>query len=530
MTHKDLIQGEIKRLHDGRGDWQTLMNQVDTQYREIRYNTAQTISWMLPAVLPQLKELDLEWGRGTGKTTVMAKFTRMIVNDMPRGSFQWIVPSYKKFLTEIIPAYIHALEMQGYYKDLHYFIGRRPPASWNWPAPYKPPIKYDNFITFYNGFGIHLLSQDVEGSGRGLSTDGEFADEATMLDPKLMEENSTPSIRGSNMRELGGKRWFDFRLKCSSTALTPAGAWFTDRDEAAIKSPERHRFLRANCVENVKLGILKADYLTEARRSAVDITTFEAEYLNIRPRFVRNGFYALLNERIHAYSNRDNGFYTPELIGVKPDSRGDADCVPDVQLILGLDFGAAINSLTISQYLPGEFRTIKDFFVKGSDGMTQDDLVDLYDIYYRYHPTKELLLFHDATGNHATGNTKLSKAQQFEAALTAKGWKVRRLSLAGTNPRHYDKYRLWEAIFQETNPRLPRFRINKLNARATFVSMSRAKSKKAQDGSIRKDKSSERVDNPQREFATDLSDALDNPIFSLFNHVMKNFGTALPGN
>jgi len=529
-TTSEMIKERIGRLHNGGGgDWKTLKDQVDEHYRTIPYNAAQQIAILSTAMLKTVKELDLEWGRGTGKTTVFARYSRVIASEMPRGSFQWIVPTYQKFLTEIIPAYIHALEMQGLYKDLHYFIGRRPPAKWKWPEPYKPPLRYDNFITFYTGFGFHLLSQDISGSGRGLSTDGEFADEVVMLDPKKMDENSSPSIRGSNYRVLGSNRWFDFRIKASSTALTPAGSWFTDREELAqMDDGKRHLFLKANCICN--MANLKPDYLEVARKSALDLEIFNAEYLNIRPRFVRGGFYAMLEETRHCYTNYNYSFYTPDAVGIKATCQGDSDLTPGEKLLIGMDFGAAINSITVSQQYPGEFRTLKEFFGKGAEGKTQDDVCEEFHQYYLPHQASNphILFFYDATGNSATGNTKLNRAQQVEQYLSARGWKVRRMTVSGTNPHHFQKYLLWERIFNEQDPRFPRFRINKQNARFTYLSMSRARSKKRPDNTIGKDKREERSDNPNRQLATDLSDALDNPVYVLYAHLMRDYGPALP--
>lgn len=531
LTTPQLIRTEIARLHErGGGDWKRLADQADAEYRSINYNTAQWLALHVPATV---KELDLEWGRGTGKTTVFARFARAIAEDLPRGAFQWEVPTYQKFLTEIIPAFIHALEMQGLYKDLHYFIGRRPPARWKWPEPYKPPLKYDNFITFWTGFGINLLSQDIPGAGRGLSTDGRFADEACLLSKKKLDEDSGPSIRGSNAKEFKGRRFFDFRIMSSSTALTKEGAWFIDREEAAVMNPDRHRFSRANCLENVLLGYLKEDYLTEARRSCADLVTYEAEYLNIRPRFVRNGFYALLDSDRHAYTNFNYAHYGNQ-IGAGADCRGDEDLATRLPLILGLDWGAAINSMVVCQALdnPREIRALKNFFSLGADGETQDDMFARFHDYYQYHRTtdsaKEIWLWYDATGNAATGNTKLTRAQQAEAWLIARGWSVRRMSLTGTNPRHFAKYQLWERILQESDSRLPRFRINRQNCRELWVSMANARAKTGINGEIKKDKSGERADNPRRQYATDLSDAVDQPVFGMYNQLMRDFGVPLP--
>jgi len=525
QTTPELIRSEIERLHaQGGGDWQRLQRQVDEAYLPIKYNLSQWLAWHVP---DSVKALDLEWGRGTGKTTVFARFARAIAQDLPRGCFQWEVPTYQKFLTEIIPAFIHALEMQGLYKDLHYFIGRRPPRQWGWPEAYKPPIRYDNVITFWTGFQMQLLSQDVAGAGRGLSTDGRFADEAVMLSKKKLDQESGPSIRGSNAKAFAGKRFFDFRLMASSTALTQSGVWFIEREDAARLNPERHRFIRANCKENILLGFLKPDYLTEARRTCADFTTFNAEYLNIRPRFVRNGFYALLDEERHAYTRFNYAHYGNQ-VGAVADCRGDEDCTPALPLILGADWGAAINSLVVCQHLPGEFRAMKNFFSLGADGETQDDLFRRFHDYYRHHTTREVWLWYDATGNSATGNTKLTRAQQAEQLLVSLGWAVRRMSLTGTNPRHFEKYQLWEALLQEQHPRLPRFRMNRQNCKELWISMSNARSKQGQQGEVKKDKRGERHDNPQRQYATDLSDAIDQPVFGMFNQMLKQFGAPLP--
>ena len=70
--------------------------------------------------------------------------------------------------------------------------------------------------------------------------------------------------------------------------------------------------------------------------------------------------------------------------------------------------------------------------------------------------------------------------------------------------------------------------MNRDNCRELYVSMSRAKSKRGLAGQIKKDKSGERTDNPQRQFATDLSDAEDQPVYGLFRQLLRGFGAPLP--
>ena len=45
---------------------------------------------------------------------------------------------------------------------------------------------------------------------------------------------------------------------------------------------------------------------------------------------------------------------------------------------------------------------------------------------------------------------------------------------------------------------------------------------------IKKDKSSERKDNIERQYATDLSDAMDAPIFGMFQRLIQQYGAVLP--
>ena len=99
MTQDELIRSHIATLHEKGGqDWQTLMRQVDDSYRTITYNLTQAGTLYIADHLPTVKQIDLEWGRGTGKTTIFAAFARRIARDLPRGCFQWEVPTYQYFL------------------------------------------------------------------------------------------------------------------------------------------------------------------------------------------------------------------------------------------------------------------------------------------------------------------------------------------------------------------------------------------------------------------------------------------------
>ncbi len=75
---------------------------------------------------------------------------------------------------------------------------------------------------------------------------------------------------------------------------------------------------------------------------------------------------------------------------------------------------------------------------------------------------------------------------------------------------------------------MPIFRMNKSNCKELWVSMFNAKALMGNRDEIKKDKSSEKKDNIERQYATDLSDAMDAPIYGMFNKLMHNYGGTLP--
>ena len=515
-----LIKDKIDELHQREsGDYQTLLRQVGNKQKKIELNLPQIVFSMT-----QQLEAYLEWGRGTGKTTALGQRVTTIVGQMPRSTGLFIGPSYQYILTRIIPSFIQGMEMFGLYENLHYFIGRQPPVKWRkaWPSAFQPPKRHDRYITFFNGVGIHLISHDVKGDGRGLNTDWIIGDEAALLAKNKLQENTDPTLRGTNVHAFKDKSLFGSKLYVSSTPLTPEGEWFVQQEETAMKEPDKVAFISATCEHNKHN--LREGYLEDARRNAYAKWVYLAEYKNKRPAFSKGGFYGLLSEH-HYYSNYNYQHYVR--VGQEEDCRGDADLVKGHPLILGMDFGAAINSLTISQYLKSinEHRSIKSMYVLGADQKMQDDLIQDFCDYYQHHNCKDVELWYDNTGNNRTGNTKKTRAEQAAGILRRNGWKVSLMTKGNTNPEHAKKHMLWEAILKEDNRQLPRFRMNMYNCKELKISMTNAKTKQGRHGEIKKDKSSESSKTIPRQHATDLSDALDAVIYGRYYDIYR-FGRA----
>lgn len=446
---------------------------------------------------------------------------------MPRSTGLFIGPSYQYILTRIVPSLIQGLEMFGIYEDLHYFIGKEPPRLWRktWPKAYQPPKKVDRYIHFWNGTGVHLISQDVKGDGRGLNSDWIVGDEGAMLNKNMLQENTDPTLRGTNVSQFRKAPLFGSRMYASSTPITPEGRWYVDMEDIARNDPREVAFISATCQHNKHN--LRPGYLDDARRMAYADWVYEAEYLNKRPIFSKGGFYSLLDEE-HTYSHYD--YQHHHQVGTKWDSRGDADLVKGKPLILGMDFGAAINCLVVSQYLKSinEHRILKSMYVLGENKHIQDDLLNNFCEYYHHHDYKEVELWYDNTGNLQTGHTKKTRAEQARDLLKSKGWVVRLMTRGRTNPDHSKKYMLWEAILRGDHERLPKFRMNLYNCKELRLSMINAKTAAGANGDIKKDKSIERSTKIPRQHATDLSDALDSIFYGRYYDTFRYAKSTLP--
>lgn len=517
------LKDQIQRLHKrNSGDFQTLLRQTQKHRKVVPLNRPQYV-----AATTRVKEKYLEWGRGTGKTTFRGFHWSEILREMPRSTGLFIGPTYQFILTRIVPSLVQGLEMFGLYKDLHYFIGQQPPRSWrnSWGKAYQPPAKYDRYITFWNGTGSHLISHDVAGDGRALNSDWIDGDEAALLSVGKLQEHTDPTLRGTNKDKFAGSVYFGSKLYTSSTPLTPDGQWFTDAEELALEHPDQVAFIKATCKHN--LHNLRDGYLEEAERSAYQYWVYEAEYLNKRPKWTKDSFYSMLDPDVHLYSNYDYSYYTTP--GQSVDCRGDADLVRGQPLILGVDWGAAINCLTANQHLQSinEFRTLKSMYVLGDEQKLQEDLFKEFNDYYRHHDNRDLFIYYDKSGNQNTGHTKQTRAEQARTQLNAMGWRVNLMTTGTINPHHYEKYLLWARILAEKDPRLIRYRMNKDNCKELYLSMRNAKTKQGANGEIKKDKSSEKSGRPRQE-ATDLSDANDNPIWGMFRYYLNKIGMVLP--
>lgn len=139
-------------------------------------------------------EVDIH-GRGTGKSYIIGWEINNIIRNMPRSVSSITGRTFGQILTRTLPSSFKFLERIGYIKDKDYVIGRRPPEHWH--SPIEKITKFDNFISFSNGTGFLMQSQERVGSARGPNIDREIVDEALTLIKDRYDQEVSPSNRGN---------------------------------------------------------------------------------------------------------------------------------------------------------------------------------------------------------------------------------------------------------------------------------------------------------------------------------------------
>jgi hypothetical protein len=139
-------------------------------------------------------EVDIH-GRGTGKSYIIGWEMNNIVRSMPRSVSAITGRTFGQIYTRTLPSTLKFLEKLGYEKDKDFKIGGKPNRGWI--EPYEKIIKYENFISFSNGTGFLMLSQERLGSARGPNLDREIVDEALTLNKARYDEEVSPANRGN---------------------------------------------------------------------------------------------------------------------------------------------------------------------------------------------------------------------------------------------------------------------------------------------------------------------------------------------
>jgi hypothetical protein len=477
------------------------------------------------AVLSTQKYKYLEWGRGSGKSFILAFFMIEMVKQMPGATFFLAGNTYSQMLSTTLPSTKQGLKSFNILEDVDYVIGRCGKNK-GFAMPLQSPNMWNNIIHFSNGAIFVLISQDNPNAGRGLNTYGGIGDEAALLDPTKLYNQAQTTNRaagiGTAKEEIFKKApLLGCEIYASSTPVTKAGKWFTDMEAKALlpENRDRYYFCKASSLSNPNNT---DEWYRRVKENAVSKIMYDAEILNIRPKTITDGFYPNLNHKRHYYTDYDNVYLEGQIWvpnekdgGIKLTCKQDLDRQHNEPLIVSLDFGV-FNSCVVSQVHHGlnEYRVLKSMWVKSPE-LLSDLFVKKFIPYYKDHGDKTVHLYGGHDGNNDQVNAANTLFEQVEAILRAHGWSVYTLT-RGQAARHHAKYLLINAILKETQRNLPNIRINKGNCADLIIALEHAEAKEGNNG-VEKEKKHERNKSMLQQHTTHLTDAFDVPIYALYN-------------
>ena len=436
------------------------------------------------------KRKTLVWGRGTGKGAALAGLHYQRMCSLPRAKFFLTSSTYGQILTKTLPPMLDKWHEIGLREGEHYLVGRRPPEHWD--RPFKPPKKFENIISFANGYTIEMMSMDRPKTLRGGSFDGGDVDEAAFVSHEVYKDILVPSIRGNNHR-------FSHPLhqsicKLSSQPRDTRGDWIIEDKAKAKAKPELYFYSEATSWDNV--DILGASTI-QMWEDEMDYLSYQAEVMNVRFMAAQDPFYHRYESKTHNYTPAYKYHEDEEGIQVK----GFADYNPKELLDISFDFGGWFNCAIAFQTDRNTERAVKSFHVKETDARV---LVDNICKHYEGHPFKMVRVWGEPRGHDkmATGTTMFEIVQR---RFQENGWTCQICVRSGYTRKHAERHTLLNEILEEVNIKLPKLRINDQECKDLIISMQLAEV--GQD--FTKNKSKEKDRNYPQEHATHYTDALD---------------------
>lgn len=488
-------------------------------------------------------------GRRLGKSHgFAAPFVLRNTQSMPRSTQGVVGNTYQQLLARTLPGTLQALEHQGYKRDLHFYLGHRPPKNSNFAKPIIDPPSYEHTMIWYNGTIWRLISQDRSGTSNSLTLDGILMDEAKFLNFQKLKEETFPA-NGGFKGHFGHIPWHHSMLIISDMPTTKAGSWFlTYKDKMdpelieAIHGliyerwelqqrmkinpkPWHKKYLREIDIALAKLRsvavyyrewssienllLLGERYIKQMKRDLPPLV-FQTSILCKKLNNQRDNFYSALQESIHYYDAFDNSY----LDGLDYNYQDkDDNCLQDGDLdrekpiSIAFDYNANINWLVAGQRNGVKMQTLKSFYVKYERKIRE--LVQDFCNYYRHHNNKTVIYYYDNTAlgtNYAVGDDDFAAVicSEFERLH----WSVEKIHLGNPVP-HRDKHRMIHLALKGQKYLFPMF--NKPNNEALLLALENTGVKITSKG-FQKDKSGEKLGESEEdllEHRTDGTDAWD---------------------
>lgn len=430
-------------------------------------------------------------GRGSGKSHEIGVVQRKKAGVMPRSKGFLASTTYNQILTKTLPAIISAWESMGLVENVHYVVGRRPPRYFE--SPYSPPKKYANVITFMNGRTIEMISMDRPDLARGGSYDDGDIDEAALLKKSDWTRILLPSIRGNSHRFR--THWHQMVGFYTSLPWEPSGYWLFEYEERAKAKPDEYIVVEANAYDNIHI-------LTEAgierMREEMSDLEFQIEVMNKRVIQVEDCFYHGFEADKHLYTPRYT--YTEGETGIEVDGIKDYD--KNSILELSFDFSGWFNCCTIYQQQGLIERMIDSLYVKGDQKV--EILIDNFCKKYQHQGYKYVRVWGEPRGHDKQALTP-SIYESIVNMFSLRGWIAEVKAHAGRTKLHQERHQFVNDILRESNPGLPRLRINRDTCKSPVIAMQTTQL----TPDYQKDKSKEKERQFPQEHAPHFTDTID---------------------
>ena len=513
-------------------------------------------------------------GRGTGKSegVLAPKTATKYLGTMPRGTGVIVQATYNQALVRTLPGLCAGWDRLGYKRDHHYIVGRKPTdkwkKQWKWEGPFRQPFDFKYFISWWNGGGAHIVSQDRPGSSNGITIDWIAGDEAKLLSEEKLKTELFPANRGI-IPDFANNPYHHGMTFTTDMPVGTAGRWILNMvdkmDHVKVNEIWQYQVIRfqlKDLLKKEKSNVLKKelakqiqvidDEVNELRRNLLyyhEASTldnihalgidyikqqlrdtsefqFDTQILNLRPLKLEDGFYPDFDEEVHGYFSVDNNYLDnidydfSKLEAI--DCKRDKDLDPTLPLHLGIDANRRIHPFSIGQVTKTEIRAIKGIHAL-YPAKLKEALAEFIR-YYKPHPRKLIYFWYDHTMVGDQHETRI--CDDVVNYLRKHGWVVIEMYI-GQQPGHEERYRMWGDLLTESGKYTRRFRINRENCDKLILSMYQAKAEQRKEG-FGKDKKSEHDPNFPAEESTHYSDACDTWVFGILESGMT-FGNENKG-
>ena len=427
-----------------------------------------------------------------GKSSVLALVFRQLMAELRTepdsggkrygGRVFFASTTIEQIKLDILPEVKKKLRDLGLHEGIHYVDCKQPPEWFD--KPLSPPEDFDNCVTFFTGFYIHLKSTIRWRSKKGGSYDGGILDEAAETNGGMFKKIFLPSIRGNRYRFKSHWHYCKIILSNRPNPEFPAGYWIYDFKKQAEENPQEVFYLETSALDNK--DVLGEEWFEE-QRLMLGEDAYAVSILNQEQRQLPTGFYHKLDRKQHCYVN----------------GPGVSDVRGEDLLELSFDFGGKFNCCTVWQEHEGTERCLRQFYVKREGKIST--LVQKVCQHYRMHHMKYVRVWGEPRGHDKDpGRADLYQIiqQKFEEA----GWMCEvRVQPGYKTKGHKVRYEFMQTLLSESSPTLPIVRFNEEHCGDVLIALERCDV----DDNFQKIKTMEKDPNFPQEHAPHFTDTVD---------------------